>query len=119
MEGPTAPFQDRQEPAHHRHTKASPLMHDKAHIDAPYVFQVGPRPVWKDPQHPFRTDKNLHIAGIPTLVHWTSQGGAQRLTNDLERASSPADAEAVARKFIAENKAPHAHTNGAANGTSK
>ena len=76
-------------------------------------LQVGPRLVWKDPQHPFRSDKTLQVAGIPTLVHWTQEGPGLRVSTDLEKASSPADAEAVAQAFIAKTHLPAAHSNGA------
>ena len=69
--------------------------------------------MWKDPQHPFRTDESLQVTGIPTLVQWTSEGPGQRISTDLERASSPADAEAIAQAFIAKTDLPAAHSNGA------
>ncbi|KAK3278900.1 hypothetical protein CYMTET_13193 [Cymbomonas tetramitiformis] len=34
------------------------------------VCRVGPRPAWKDPQHPLRVDPNLQVSCIPTLVQW-------------------------------------------------
>lgn len=64
-------------------------------------MQVGPRPVWKDAQHPFRTDRQIQLTGIPTLVHYTENGlDDVRLSSKLEHAQSAAEAEAAAKSFI-------------------
>ena len=63
-------------------------------------IQVGPRAVWKDPQHAFKTDEKIQVTGIPTLVQWTSGGPGARLTSELEMAPTPAQAETAARAFV-------------------
>ena len=63
------------------------------------VVDVGQRPAWKDPAHPFRTQDGLTLKCIPTLLAWDVEAacavaGAPRLEQELEKA---ADAEAVTR----------------------
>ncbi|CAI0436822.1 unnamed protein product [Linum tenue] len=31
---------------------------------------VGDRPTWRNPAHPWRTDSNFKLTGVPTLVRW-------------------------------------------------
>ncbi len=60
-----------------------------------------------------RKDEELQLSGIPTLIHWTPSGPGRRLATKLEKASSPADAEALAKQFISEFSKPDVHANGA------
>ena len=64
-------------------------------------MQVGPRQVWKAAEHPFRTDKQLQLTSIPTLVQYTDNGLGVRLSSQLEKAKTAAEAEAAAKTFIA------------------
>mmetsp|Transcript_18635 Transcript_18635/g.56285 ORF Transcript_18635/g.56285 Transcript_18635/m.56285 type:complete len:514 (+) Transcript_18635:178-1719(+) len=61
---------------------------------------VGDRPTWKSPDHPFRTDMRLHIGGVPTLLHWTSDGAGARLGSELERAPTTEAAKQLVSGFI-------------------
>ena len=63
-------------------------------------MQVGPRQLWKAADHPFRTDKQIQLTGIPTLMKYTDAGLGVRLSSQLETAKTPAEAEAVAKQFI-------------------
>ena len=75
-------------------------------------MQVGPRPVWKDAQHPFRSDQQIQLRGIPTLAHYTEDDLGARLSSELEKAQSPSDAEAVAKHFVVSTVTSSQHTNG-------
>lgn len=75
-------------------------------------MQVGPRQVWKAAQHPFRTDKQIQLTGIPTVIQYSSDGLGARLSSQLEKAKTEAEAESTAQSFIA-NAAQSSHsTNG-------
>lgn len=63
-------------------------------------IQVGPRQVWKAADHPFRTNKQIQLTGIPTLLKYTDAGFGVRLSQQLETAKTPAEAEAAAKTFI-------------------
>ncbi|XP_055843337.1 thioredoxin domain-containing protein 17-like [Episyrphus balteatus] len=53
---------------------------DKFAKDSVFMYvDVGDRPFWKDMKNPFRTDKDIHIQVIPTLIRWKAQ---QRLEGD-------------------------------------
>ena len=77
-------------------------------------MQVGPRHVWKAAEHPFRTDKQMQLTGIPTLVQCSDSGLGARLSSQLEQAKTAAEAESAAKSFIT-NAAQNSH---AANGHS-
>ena len=50
------------------------------------TVDVGDRAYWKDSKNPFRTDKDLHLQVIPTLIKWRDPKrleGDQLLNNDL------------------------------------
>ena len=66
----------------------------------PSPLQVGDRPTWKNPAHPFRHDTSLKLSGIPTLMHWTEDGPSLRVDSHLERAPSPDAAADVVAAFI-------------------
>lgn len=74
---------------------------------------MGPRAIWKDAQHALRKDEEVRLTGIPTLVHWTPSGPGRRLGTKLEKASSPAEAEALVKQFVSATSKPEAHANGA------
>jgi hypothetical protein len=82
--------------------------------------EVGPRPVWKSSDHPFRHDKQLHLSGIPTLIHWTADGPGDRLDSQLESATTSEQAEQLVADFVAATKgSQHSHgANGASAGHS-
>lgn len=63
--------------------------------------QVGPRPVWKDAQHPLRHHPALQLKGIPTLVRWRDGAPGARLDSELEAASTPDEADRLIRDFVA------------------
>ena len=42
---------------------------------------TGPRPVWKDTAHPFRSDPRLKLSGIPTLVKVGEDGNLNKTDN--------------------------------------
>ena len=71
--------------------------------DADSCIQVGSRPVWKDKQHPFRTDPNHQLEGIPTLIHWTADGKGAQMASELQEADTPEAADALIAEFIARN----------------
>ena len=66
----------------------------------PSPLQVGDRPTWKNPVHPFRQDTLLKLSGIPTLMHWTESGPASRVDSHLERAPDPNAAADIVAAFI-------------------
>lgn len=49
---------------------------EKAPEDVTLITCYIERAVWKDMKNPFRTDKNLELKCVPTLIRW---GTAQRL----------------------------------------
>jgi len=70
---------------------------------------VGPRPEWKDPDHPLRHDRTFKVGGIPTLVRWGARkegGGAElaRLSDVLEKAADPAEARRILQDFVGETR---------------
>ncbi|DBA87902.1 TPA: hypothetical protein ACH3X1_004890 [Trebouxia sp. C0004] len=69
--------------------------------------------IWKDAQHPLRKDEEVQLTGIPTLIHWTPSGPGKRHGTKLQKASSPADAEALAKQVISESSKPETCANGA------
>ena len=74
-------------------------------------MQVGPRPVWKDAHHPFRTDRQIQLAEIPTLTHYTEESlDDARMSSRLERAQVPAEAEALAQSCIAKTGQSNRHS---------
>ncbi|KAL0027782.1 hypothetical protein WJX77_004987 [Trebouxia sp. C0004] len=75
--------------------------------------EVGPTAIWKDAQHPLRKDEEVQLTGIPTLIHWTPSGPGKRHGTKLQKASSPADAEALAKQVISESSKPETCANGA------
>lgn len=78
-------------------------------------MQVGPRQVWKAAEHPFRTDQQMQLTGIPTLVQYSDSGLGARISSQLEKAKTGAEAESAAKSFIAQSAAQNSH---AANGHS-
>lgn len=40
---------------------------------------VGDRPMWRNPQHPWRTDSKFKLKGVPTLVLWENDTVKGRL----------------------------------------
>eukprot|EP00199_Chlamydomonas_sp_CCMP681_P005328 CAMPEP_0119107148 /NCGR_PEP_ID=MMETSP1180-20130426/8489_1 /TAXON_ID=3052 ORGANISM="Chlamydomonas cf sp, Strain CCMP681" /NCGR_SAMPLE_ID=MMETSP1180 /ASSEMBLY_ACC=CAM_ASM_000741 /LENGTH=137 /DNA_ID=CAMNT_0007092593 /DNA_START=83 /DNA_END=496 /DNA_ORIENTATION=+ len=63
--------------------------------------RVGPRTLWKSPDHPFRTDPSLHLTGIPTVLLVGSEGQElARLGPELEACKTPVEAEAVMVQFV-------------------
>lgn len=72
-------------------------------------MQVGPRQLWKAAQHPFRTDNQIHLTGIPTLIQYSDDGLGARLSSQLEKAKTEAQAESTAESFIA-NAAQSSHS---------
>mmetsp|Transcript_953 Transcript_953/g.2942 ORF Transcript_953/g.2942 Transcript_953/m.2942 type:complete len:135 (-) Transcript_953:227-631(-) len=63
---------------------------------------VGDRPVWKDPNHPYRQEPDLKLTGVPTIIRWTADGPGQRLGPELEAATTEDEAAALIAKFIGE-----------------
>ena len=49
-------------------------------------FTLGPRPSWKDPNHPFRLDPFLKLTGIPTLLRIEKGKIVDRVDKKLETA---------------------------------
>lgn len=74
--------------------------------------QVGPRPVWKDQQHPLRHHPQLQLTGIPTLVHWKDGAPEDKLGPELESASSTQRADKLIQHFVSQ----HSMSDGAAAG---
>ncbi len=72
-------------------------------------MQVGPRPVWKDQQHPLRNHPQLQLTGIPTLVHWKDSAPSDKLGPELESAISTQEADKLIQLFVAQ----HSMSNGA------
>eukprot|EP00232_Nephroselmis_pyriformis_P013158 CAMPEP_0182881686 /NCGR_PEP_ID=MMETSP0034_2-20130328/17321_1 /TAXON_ID=156128 /ORGANISM="Nephroselmis pyriformis, Strain CCMP717" /LENGTH=531 /DNA_ID=CAMNT_0025014729 /DNA_START=21 /DNA_END=1616 /DNA_ORIENTATION=- len=70
---------------------------------------VGMRPLWKDPAHPLRTDPELAVTCIPTLMWWDHDAEApgERLGPELEAAEGEAEVEALVRPFLALGVAKH------------
>lgn len=64
--------------------------------------QVGPRPVWKSPDHPFRLDPQLKLTGIPTLATWTPDGLGGRVGPELEAANDADEVSDIVKKLISE-----------------
>lgn len=64
-------------------------------------MQVGPRQVWKAAEHPFRTDEQMQLTGIPTLIQYSDTGLGARLSIQLEKAKTAAEAESAAKTFMA------------------
>lgn len=69
--------------------------------------RVGPRPIWKDPEHPLRIRADdLQITGIPTLVryepHTEQQKGrvVGRLAGELEQAETVEQATVLIKAFV-------------------
>lgn len=63
---------------------------------------VGPRPVWKDPEHPLRHDPDFKVGGVPTVVWWdqaTGTAGA-RLGNELEEAETDEEASRLIEELL-------------------
>ena len=74
-----------------------------SHVEAvpnPGPVQVGDRPTWKNPAHPFRHDTSLKLSGIPTLMHWTENGPSSRIDSHLEGAPHPDAAADLIAAFI-------------------
>ncbi|DBB17735.1 hypothetical protein WJX82_006524 [Trebouxia sp. C0006] len=96
-------------------TRALPgIQHQVAQANGTLLeVEVGPRAIWKDAQHALRKDEEVRLTGIPTLVHWTPSGPGRRLGTKLEKASSPAEAEALVKQFVSATSKPEAHANGA------
>ena len=61
--------------------------------------------MWKDRQHPLRLHPVLRLSGIPTLVHWSHGGPAERLGPELEAAGSAEDADGLIRAFVSQHRA--------------
>lgn len=75
-------------------------------------MQVGPRQVWKAAEHPFRTDKQIQLTGIPTLVQYSDSGLGARLSSQLEKAKTAAEAESAVKTFITKPAQNSHSTNG-------
>ena len=83
-------------------------------------LQVGPRPVWKDKQHPLRQHSALRLTGIPTVVRWHSENGGgpgARLGPELEAAATEAEADGLIAQFLAKDWQGPAGKEGAAAGS--
>ena len=75
-------------------------------------MQVGPRQAWKAAEHTFRTDKQVQLTGIPTLVQYSDSGLGARLSSQLEKAKTAAEAESAANTFITKAAQNSHSTNG-------
>lgn len=62
--------------------------------------QVGSRPEWKDPQHPFRHRPELQLTCVPTMIRWSDSGPAERIGPELESAKTQQEVEAVLHAFM-------------------
>lgn len=60
--------------------------------------------MWKDQGHPLRQDPELQLTGIPTLIHWGSEGKQEVLGKELEAAQSEQEADSLIAQFIATTK---------------
>lgn len=65
------------------------------------LLQVGPRLLWKSPDHPLRKDSVLQLKGIPTLIHWQDNGQGRRLGKELEEAQTEDEADRLVADFAA------------------
>ena len=64
-------------------------------------MNVGDRPAWKSPDHPYRNEADLKLTGVPTIFEWTAEGGpVRRLGSELESASNAEEAAALISKFL-------------------
>lgn len=49
-----------------------------------YVFIVGDRPTWKDPEHFFRKNKLTKVTNVPTMAVFDGKKVTNRLGDDSE-----------------------------------
>lgn len=64
---------------------------------------MGPRPTWKDPQHPLRHHPALQLKGIPTMMRWQNGSPGARLGSTLEAAATPEEADRLIKDFVSSN----------------
>ena len=63
-------------------------------------MQVGPKPVWKDPQNPLRQHPALQLKGIPTMMRWQDGAPGSQLGSTLEAAATPEEADRLIKDFV-------------------
>jgi len=67
------------------------------------VCHVGDRPSWKDARHPFRTNPELRLTGIPTLMRWSRTGAPMhdfRLGSELETSETQETVEVLVSELL-------------------
>ncbi len=68
------------------------------------VVTVGARDEWKSPDHVFRKDKRLQLAGIPTLLAWNGEWERPRIDKPLEQVTSVEDVENLVIPFLEKHR---------------
>nr|ADR70873.1 thioredoxin-like family protein [Hevea brasiliensis] len=63
--------------------RAEPVIYKKLEASSDDITllraDVGDRPTWRNPQHPWRLDSRFKLTGVPTLVSWENDAIKGRL----------------------------------------